>query len=429
MRRPAIGWSLAAFAVVGCLAGCAREAPAGPKVTRIEPGAGAQKAALEAMIKASPGDTIEFAAGRFVFDSTLSLDVAGVTVRGQGIEQTQLDWKEQAPGTGGEGLMVTADNFTLEDLTVLNTKADAVKVEGTSGVTFRRVFVNWEGEPRTENGAYGLYPVQCSNVLIEDSRVRGASDAGIYVGQSRNIIVRRNEAYENVAGIEIENSFSADVYENKAYHNSGGLLVFSLPEMPVKNGRDTRVYDNQVYDNNHPNFGLPGNIIATLPPGSGVILMANDNTEVFRNSIRNNQTANLSITSFTSTGREYDDPQYDPIPEGIWVHDNVFEGGGENPTGRIADAYAEILGRPFPDIVYDGVIDIAKLENGVLPAAARVYIENNGDATFVNLDMPAVLAGGKPRTSSDLLAYAGSLPTPPPPVALELPAAAGAGGP
>ena len=33
-------------------------------------------------------------------------------------------------------------------------------------------------------------PVQCNDVLIEDSIVRGASDAGIYVGQSTNVIVR-----------------------------------------------------------------------------------------------------------------------------------------------------------------------------------------------------------------------------------------------
>ena len=113
-------------------------------------------------------------------------------------------------------------------------------------------------QPKTENGAYGIYPVQCTNVLVEGSQVRGSSDAGIYVGQSKNIIVRNNKVWENVAGIEIENSFGADVYDNEATNNTGGILVFSLPEMPVKNGRDARVFRNKIHGNNHPNFGLEG---------------------------------------------------------------------------------------------------------------------------------------------------------------------------
>ena len=156
---------------------------------RVELGPGAQKQALAAMIEAQPGDIIEFGPGRFELDTTLSLDVAGVTVRGAGMEETILDFAGQVPGSGGEGLMVTADDFVIEDLAVYNTRADAIKVEGTTNAEFRRVFVNWEGTPRTENGAYGFYPVQVTNVLIEDSKVRGCSDAGIYVGQSRNIIV------------------------------------------------------------------------------------------------------------------------------------------------------------------------------------------------------------------------------------------------
>ena len=41
---------------------------------------------------------------------------------------------------------------------------------------------------------------------IEHCIAIGASDAGIYVGQSNNIIVRNCEVFQNVAGIEIENS-------------------------------------------------------------------------------------------------------------------------------------------------------------------------------------------------------------------------------
>lgn len=71
----------------------------------------------------------------------------------------------------------------------------------------------------------------CTNVLIEGCTAIGASDAGIYVGQSKNIIVRNSRAYHNVAGIEIENSLMADVYDNESTENTGGVLVFDLPDL------------------------------------------------------------------------------------------------------------------------------------------------------------------------------------------------------
>src|SRR5262249_54744756 len=151
------------------------------------------------------------------------------TLRGQGKERTTLSFKGQEAGK--YGLHVSRGGFVLQDLTVEDTKGDAVKVEGGDGVVFRRVRARWSGEPRASNGAYGLYPVPCQHVLIEECEASGASDAGIYVVQSQNIIVRRCRAERNVAGIEIENCDDADVYDNTATDNAGGLLVFDLPDL------------------------------------------------------------------------------------------------------------------------------------------------------------------------------------------------------
>ena len=65
------------------------------------------------------------------------------------------------------------------------------------------------------------------NVLIDGCVAIGASDAGIYVGQSQNIIVKNSIAQYNVAGIEIENSFYADVFDNLTSH-TGGILVLTF---------------------------------------------------------------------------------------------------------------------------------------------------------------------------------------------------------
>src|SRR5579863_574918 len=226
----------------------------------------------EALITAKPGDVIELPEGRLPIDRGLSLSVNNVTVRGKGMDKSVLSFKDQK--SGAAGLQVTSNNFTIEDLALEDTKGDALKINGATNVTVRRVRAEWTGGPSDKNGSYGIYPVQCTNVLIEDSASIGAADAGLYVGQSRNIIVRRNRAEYNVAGIEIENSTGADVYENKATNNTGGILVFNLPDLPVKTGSNTRVFNNEIVTNNTPNFGAKGSMVAKDPTGTGVIMLA-----------------------------------------------------------------------------------------------------------------------------------------------------------
>ena len=177
--------------------------------------------------------------------------------------------------------------------------------------------VEWTGGPDEKNGAYGLYPVQCERVLIEKSVAIGASDAGIYVGQSTQIVMRDNRAELNVAGIEIENSTHADVYGNIVTNNTGGILVFNLPGLPVKDGRKTRVYSNYIHDNNTDNFAPKGNIVATVPTGTGFMVLANDEVEFFDNRVENNRTANALILSFDSTGKPANDAAFDPYPQQV----------------------------------------------------------------------------------------------------------------
>ena len=119
----------------------------------------------------------------------------------------------------------------------------------------------WTGGPKSTNGAYGLYPVESKDVLIDGCIAIGASDAGIYVGQSENIIVRNSRAHYNVAGIEIENSYYADVYDIIASHNTGGILVFDLPDLPQQGGHHVRVFRNKAIDNDTDNFAPEGNIV------------------------------------------------------------------------------------------------------------------------------------------------------------------------
>ena len=370
-----------ATAVTGCIALAAcQQAGQAP----VAADANYQKILIERLLDAKAGDVIEIPAGRFAFDRSLTLRVDGVTIRGAGMDKTILSFKGQK--TGAEGLLVNAGNFTLENLAIEDTKGDGLKVNEGENITIRGVRVEWTGGPKTSNGAYGIYPVQTTNVLIEDSVAIGASDAGIYVGQSKTVVVRRNRAERNVAGIEIENSIGADVYENTATDNTGGILVFNMPNLPQP-GHTTRVYRNKVIANNTGNFAAKGAAVASVPAGSGVVINSNDQVEIFDNDIADNQTANVIISSYYSTGYMTDKgvaKAFDPYPEEIHIHGNRFKGGGDKPDGldlkALKVAMFGLNGR-LPDVLWDGYV------NGARAGGPQVCVDNGAAATL-NADGP-----------------------------------------
>ncbi|MEE4208402.1 MAG: parallel beta-helix domain-containing protein [Parvularcula sp.] len=318
--------------------------------------AGFQDRLQEQLLDAKPGDVVEIPAGTYSLDRSLSLTADGVTIRGAGMEETVLSFKGQI--AGAEGLLVTGDRFTIEDLSIEDTVGDALKINEADGVVIRRVRVAWTGGPKTENGAYGFYPVQTRNVLIEDSVAIGASDAGIYVGQSKNVIVRNNRAEENVAGIEIENTQDADVYGNVATNNTGGILVFNMPNLGQEGGR-VRIFDNEVYENDLRNFGHPGTPVASIPAGSGIVINSHDDVEVFDNEVRDNRTANIIVSSVYSSNYAEDSwsENFDPYPERIFIHGNELSGGGDRPDGMELKALKTMmfgLNGSLPHVLWDG---------------------------------------------------------------------------
>lgn len=375
----------------------------------VETGNDAAERLAEAMILAEPGDTILLGPGHFNLTDGLSLDVDDVTIRGAGTARTILSFKGQTGA--GEGLLITSDRVLLERFAVEDTKGDGIKSKGSDQITFRDLRVEWTNGPDEENGAYGIYPVESKNVLIERVTVAGASDAGIYVGQSEDIIVRNNLAEYNVAGIEIENSKRADVYGNSAKHNTGGILVFDLPNLPVQGGSDIRVFDNDVVDNDTPNFAPAGNIVAIVPRGMGIMVMANRNVHVFGNRLSGNGTAHVLIAAYPN---DYEDDDYMFVPRGVYVHDNVYGEGGNEPDGEVGETITKVSGTPVPDIVWDGVTRIPEWFTWAAPEN-RIYIDEAADTSFINLKMISQLIfPWKTPPDRRIERYRGSLAEPDP---------------
>ena len=315
---------------------------------------------------AQPGDIIEIPAGQFSFDRSLVLSTDNVTIKGAGMDETILSFKNQV--AGAEGISVSASDFTIENLAIEDTIGDALKINEGNNIIVRGVRTEWTNGPDVNNGAYGIYPVQTTNTLLEGNVAIAASDAGIYVGQSRNVIVRNNTAEYNVAGIEIENTIGADVYGNKAINNTGGILVFNMPSIPQR-GHSTRVYDNDVNQNNTENFAAPGTAVSGVPSGSGIMVNSNDQVEIFSNRIADNNTANIVISSYFSANfagqRELAD-EFDPYPEAIYIYENQFQGGGTDPGFEYLQEIKQALygdDGAFPDVIWDGIINPNNDEN------------------------------------------------------------------
>lgn len=346
----------------------------------IEDGPDEQSRALAAFFAAAAGDTIEF--GRGAFELTTTLVMAhreGITIRGQGRDETVLDFQAS---NSPEGISLShMTGITIEDLTIIDTPGFSLKVSDSDFVVLRNLRAMWSsadsdtsdavddrggmdpkipstldvtcvhelsfpqstgtytdgaGTPRnyvtdSGNGGYAIYPVLSSNVLLDNVMALGASDAGIYVGQSNDIIVKNSQALFNVAGYEIENSDDADMFDNVAHCNTGGFLVFDLPGLN-QYGDETRIFDNYSGYNNTVNFA-PGGVVTGVPQGVGMLQLGYDRCEVFGNIIEMNRSLGFVAASHELLDGNTDNPdkRMDLYPEGIHIHDNTFRTNGTSP--------------------------------------------------------------------------------------------------
>jgi parallel beta-helix repeat protein len=412
-------FSLLIFSFLSCGKKEKEEECTGPCVT-VSPGKTPQETTeiLKSKIDSlKEGDILYLRAGKYEVLSTLYIEGNRITIRGAGPDRTILSFAGMITGTGADGLHLKGKNLTVESLSVLDPRGDGIKIEECDGLTIRKVKAGWSGGPKTENGGYGIYPVRCKNVLIENSEAFGASDTGIYIGQSERIIIRRNRAHHNVAGIEVENSRYADVYENESYNNTGGILVFDLPYLEKKGGGWIRVFNNRFYNNNLTNFAPEGNIVGLVPRGSGMIVMANRKVEIFQNSFENHGTVHIAIISYFVTlnpDPTTRDTAYYPYPQTIFIHNNRFGEGGKDPdtSKLIGLGLAGVFPNGIPYILYDGIRD-PQVGTGLNPA--EICIQESG-VTFadLHLDPAHILDSLGKNTSTDITPFLCTLePLPP----------------
>jgi parallel beta-helix repeat protein len=355
----------------------------------VSPGDDAQQKFQTALNEIESG-CIALEEGTYDFSRTLTLDgKAGVTIRGAGRDTTVLSFASQV--SGGDGVLITnSQDIIVRDLTIRDAVGDALKFRETDGVVVQAVGTVWSGEPSADNGAYGIYPVLSKNILIDDSYAYGASDAGIYVGQSDKAIVRNSKAKGNVAGIEIENTTNADVYNNAVSDNTAGILVFDLPDLS-QSGAQTRVFNNEIADNMRGNFAPAGNIVAQVPAGTGILVLSTKSVEVFDNTIEGNNVAGTAVASYAAlvelgVAPKPTDPDYNIFPGDVYIHDNTYKRSNNYPPEEQQSDFGNLLvnsfgQKPIPDIIVDG---IWAPQNGT---SGSICLQDNTGNGFVNLNL------------------------------------------
>ncbi|HKY05890.1 MAG TPA: parallel beta-helix domain-containing protein [Blastocatellia bacterium] len=342
-------------------AGSSREEMAARKPGAIRVKAG--ESIQAAVDRAIPGDTIEVEPG--VYTEEVFIDLDNITLRGLKVSESEPRQEPErvsankvlteeealraaliAPMAGrdasdhavldgrnqlADAVIATGDNFVIEGFEVRDYVGNGIQVQNARGPVFRDLMID-------NTGLYGVYPVSCTGVTVERVTATRIADAAIYVGQSRDIVVRDCIAYENVTGIEIENSVNAVVENNHVYNNTGGILVFVLPNNPSKIGRNCRVSGNRVIENNLPNFGNPNSIVGKVPPGGGILVMAADDTEVTANEIRGNNSYGVAVTSLESIFPKGTTFDVGPLPERNRIHNNTYGENGRDPSESIKKA-------------------------------------------------------------------------------------------
>jgi len=277
-----------------------------------------------AVAAARSGDVIKIFPG--TYHETVYIDKDDIVLSGVVVDGA---WPIMEGETRlNDAVLYSGNDITVENLQIQHYKGNAIMGQAGNNFLIRNNNI-------IDTGVYGIFPEFGTNGLVTHNVLSGIEDAAIYVGMCDNIHVSHNEVFDNVAGIEIENSRHSIVENNYAHDNTGGILVFITPGLPIKTTVDTIVRNNFIVNNNTPNFGIPGSTVAGIPAGTGILNMAGDQTTIEGNIITGNQVIGILITDHMNAPNVILDPDADPSSDEIAILDNMIWNNGYNTIPEI----------------------------------------------------------------------------------------------
>jgi parallel beta-helix repeat protein len=343
--------------------------PAAARTILVRPG----QSIRSAVAKASPGDRIEVSPGTYREGS--ASDLNAITITRSGIDLVGLSspghpvilknagkqsygiWVSPAnsagpgpqsddehPPCGLDGS--TLRGFSLRGFTIRGFAEHGVHLACVDGFSI----IDNRSE---DNLVYGLFPVVSKRGILAGNVVTGTTrDAGIYVGQSDDVLIAGNRAHDNLLGIEIENSRGCSAVANEVHGNTVGILVDLLPFLERTTQERALVAFNSVHDNNRTNDADPEDLLGVLPAGIGIAVVGGHSTTVLANEIRNNGFAGVAVASLclgiALQGGDCSGLDIDPDPVNDRILGNRLSGNGTVPE---ANPLFEAI---RADLVWDG---------------------------------------------------------------------------
>jgi parallel beta-helix repeat protein len=366
------------------------DANTGPDTNRtctvtLSPSANDQTTFQMAFVDAADHADICVMPGTYHFTDSLAMATrTGVTFRGLGATDAEVILDFNTMTTGERGVSFTGmTDVTVSNMTILDAVHDDLYFQRCTGVVVDHVVAGWVN--RAQHGAYAIYPVESTNVLVDHCEAYGSADAGLYIGQTTNCIVSNSIAHDNVAGLEIENSTNCEVFGNTTHDNSAGILVFELPGL-LNTGHTTSVHDNVSMNNNHVNFAV-GGIIQFVPVGLGMMIMGAHEVEVANNTVSGNGTVGILLVDYRTAviagAPASTDPMYDGSLRHVYLHDNTQSGNSMTPDGAVG-ALAGLDGVMEVDVLWDMFVGAADVPPQLCIRSSGAFRGIDGPNSFAN---------------------------------------------
>lgn len=326
-----------------------------------------------ALARALPGDTIQVLPGVYKEGApgdlnALTITIDGITLLGLSTPDNPVvlenaggqsfgvwvspansagpgpEANDEMPPCGFDGSLI--HGFSIIDFTLRGFQKHGLHLACVDGFQI-------SSNVSEDNAVYGLFPVVSRNGFLANNVVRGtALDAGIYVGQSDFVVIAGNRAENNLIGLEVENSRNISVHANELSNNTVGILVNILPFLVKKTQDTTLVANNKVHDNNRVNTGIPGDITAVIPSGTGMLFLGGHAATVARNTVENNGFTGIAVASLclglALQGLPCLGLDVDPNPSSNSIVSNQLKNNGTIPQAN------PFFNRLRADLIWDG---------------------------------------------------------------------------
>lgn len=328
---------------------------------------------MAAVELAKPGDTIQIMPGKY--HETVYIDKDDIRLIGviKGGKRATLDGQKKL----NDAILYSGNNIVIENLMITQYKGNGIMGQAGNNFEIRNNII-------VDTGVYGIFPQLGKNGIVEYNVLSGIEDAAIYIGMSDNIQVAYNDVFDNVAGIEIENSRHAIVEHNNVHNNTGGILAFITPGLPIKTTFDVIIRHNFIDNNNHKNFAAVGSTVAGIPAGTGILIMAADEVIVEDNLITNNKTAGILITDHDNAPNTTLDPDADPAPDKVMILNNLMLNNGYDTIDEAKALMLTEFKQGNPDILRVGVSRDSCIINR--HRYVTVGVKDWQECTFTNTD-------------------------------------------